>query len=230
MGTCDYLGPARAGRPCAYFAILRDPVDRLISEHNWCREVKWIGDQTCSGPAGAGDLKRTVNAKGLSTSAGFIAFANARGNVLLEHFAHSFALADFGYKDHPYAWHDRNAYNRITPMETRRNRQGDSNEADLAAAEFFLAHHFSVVGLMEEFETSVKRITKVLTGKEIPAEIFNLPEMHAHDSTQRNQTKGYVYRENLDEQALHKVRKAVALDLKLYAFAKKCFESFSSPT
>ena len=39
MGTCDYLGPARAGRPCAYFAILRDPVDRLISEHNWCHEV-----------------------------------------------------------------------------------------------------------------------------------------------------------------------------------------------
>ena len=155
---------------------------------------------------------------------------SARGNVLLEHFAHSFALADFGYKDHPYAWHDRNAYTRITPMQTRRNRQGDSNEvcrktrkairpntsaqnrrpspsllADLAAAEFFLAHHFSVVGLMEEFETSVKRITKVLTGKEIPAEIFNLPEMHAHDSTQRNQTKGYVYREKLDEQALHKV-------------------------
>ena len=97
----------------------------------------------------------------------------------------------------------RNAIRRNTSAQNR--RPSPSLLADLAAAEFFLAHHFSVVGLMEEFETSVKRITKVLTGKEIPAEIFNLPEMHAHDSTQRNQTKGYVYREKLDEQALHKV-------------------------
>ena len=58
---------------------------------------------------------------------------------------------------------------------------------------------------MEEFEESVKRITKILTGKEIPTKILNSPEMHAHDSTQRKQTKGYVYREKLDEQALHKV-------------------------
>lgn len=114
-------------------------------------------------------------------------------------------------------------------MQTRRNRQGDSNkvcrksriairrdtsaqnrrlspslQADLAAAEFILAHHFSVVGLMEEFEESVKRITKILTGKEIPTEILNSPEIHAHDSTQLKQTKSYVYRENLDEQALNK--------------------------
>ena len=61
-----------------------------MSEHNYCVEVGWTGDQTCSGPAGAAALKATA-------AEGFLKYAKARGNVLLEYVAHAVELGDFGW-------------------------------------------------------------------------------------------------------------------------------------
>lgn len=225
-GACEYLAK-QGGRRCSYFTMLRDPIDRLISEHNWCVEVGWYGDQTCSGPNGADSLQQVASRRSSDRSAhaGFVRFARARGNVLVEHVAHSFTLADFAWGDHPMAWHDRDKGVRVTPMEARRARQGDSNLADLEVAKFMLANHFAVVGLTERFEESAQRVAHVLAGRELPESVLRDPSLHAHNAKDRDRKHSYLSREALSDVELKQVREAVHLDLLLYRFAVELFES-----
>ena len=227
-GSCSYLTRAGGGLPCAYFTMLRHPIERLISEHNYCISVDWYGDETCCGPKGADDLRERGTAVGPDSSKAeaFVEYARARGNVLVAHFALSFEAADYLYKDHPVAWHDRPKGTRITPMEARRARQGDPNTSDLLTAKFMLSHHFSVVGLTERFDESVERMAKVLGGEELPLTLLDDPKIHAHDATTIADQTGYISKEDLTDKQIAKVQAAVSLDLELYDYAQKTFDAY----
>ena len=210
-GLCDGVDD------CAYFTVLRDPVDRLISEHNYCVEVDWVGDQTCSGPAGARALQRLAEEKG------FMAFARARGNVLLAHLAAPVTLADFAFRDDPFPWHARDPETRVSPIEVRQRRLGPPGAADLAAAKALLARRFAVVGLTERFDESMRAFAEVLAGAPLPASVLAADKASSH--TRHADDDRFVSRADLSKDDEKKLASLLAFDLKLYAFAKERFEA-----
>ena len=210
-GLCDGVDD------CAYFTVLRDPVDRLISEHNYCVEVDWVGDQTCSGPAGARALQRLAEEKG------FLAFAKARGNVLLAHLAAPVTLADFAFRDDPFPWHARDPETRVSPIEVRRRRLGPPGAADLAAAKALLARRFAVVGLTERFDESMRAFAEVLAGAPLPASVLAADKASSH--TRHADDDRFVSRADLSKDDEKKLASLLAFDLELYAFAKARFEA-----
>ena len=167
------------------------------------------------GPDGAAALEAAANR-------GFLDFARARGNVLLEHVGHAVELADFAYRDDPFAWHARDARRRVSPIEARRHREGPSNRADLAAAKRLLATRF-VVGLTSRFEESLRRFAHVFAGRELPASVLERPEASSH--TVHADDPRFVKLDALSAATRKELHRAVALDLKLYAFAEQLFDS-----
>lgn len=243
--TCDWIvggaGTARAvlgdgsSKGCGLFTVFRDPVDRMISELNYCEEIGWYKDQTCSGAAGADDLRALVrSARGRAGTkdapgAALLAFAKVRGNVQLEHIAGPLSKADFAVEPGtPADWHDRPVGNRTTPIERRRRRLGPANTADLAAAEYMLKHRYLAVGLTERFNESMIQMAAILA----PDRRFTLDAVlsahssrgHTHDHRSYGAETQRVERSALTSSQLDELNRMLQLDNTLYAAAVKAFE------
>ena len=219
--ACDWLAPRRI--PCGYFTMLRDPIDRLVSELNYCLEVEWIGDQTCTGPRGAAALEATVLDAFQRGGPGeaLVAFARARGNVMLEHVAGVVAAADFHYAGMPADWHRRNVSERVNPIDVRRRRQGPANMADLSVAKHLLQTQYVVLGFTDDFNRSITHMAAVLA----PGRTFTPPRgTHAHvhnHATFTHRGPFAVSREQLSKDVVNEVASLLSLDLLLYAHAKE---------
>mmetsp|Transcript_16782 Transcript_16782/g.34407 ORF Transcript_16782/g.34407 Transcript_16782/m.34407 type:complete len:416 (+) Transcript_16782:890-2137(+) len=234
--ACRWLREGKGGNKtamsCGYITIFRDPVDRMISELNYCEEVGWFKEQACTGGWGAVELRDHVSAardKGGPGEA-LVAYAERRGNVLLEHVAAPLTAADFFQLGQPDDWHDRDVEVRVNPLEMRRQRQGRVNEADLALGKLILSSQYAVVGLLEQLEETYNRIVGAVAPEHI--EKINitaiieegLVDSHAHDEFQNKDAPPPVSREDLSPEQLDRVVLAVNLDLELYHHAQYLFE------
>jgi bifunctional ADP-heptose synthase (sugar kinase/adenylyltransferase) len=152
-----------------------------------------------------------------------MAFASARGNVLLAHLAAPVTLADFAFRDDPFPWHARDPETRVPPIEVRRRRLGPPGAADLAAAKALLARRFAVVGLTERFDESMRAFAEVLAGAPLPASVLAADKASSH--TRHADDDRFVSRADLSKDDEKKLASLLAFDLKLYAFAKERFEA-----
>lgn len=168
--------------PCAYYLFVREPIARLISEYNYCHAGNFT-DQTCTGRRGA------RHARSLP---GLAAWAEERGNVLLEHLlplaAHDWrngvvhgAAGDAGSVAGGAAddrvridvpWRARDTATRVNPIETRRARQGPATRADLYVALSELRRRFAVIGLTERYDESLQMFAWALTGETLPPKVY----------------------------------------------------------
>ena len=151
-----------------------------------------------------------------------MAFARARGNVLLAHLAAPVTLADFAFRDDPFPWHARDPETRVPPIEVRRRRLGPPGAADLAAAKALLARRFAVVGLTERFDESMRAFAEALAGAPLPASVLAADAAASH--TQHADDDRFVKRADLSKDDEKKLAALLAFDLELYAFAKGRFE------
>ena len=245
--ACDWImGGAATARPvvgdgstghCGMFTMLRDPIDRMISELNYCEEIGWYKDQTCSGESGVDSLRALVHSalaggSGLQRTgcggAAILAFAKVRGNVQLEHVAGPLSKSDFAVESGtPPDWHDRPVGNRTTPIERRRRRLGPVNTADLMAAEFMLKHRYLAVGLTERFNESMVQMAAILA----PDRPFSLDAVlrmhtsggHTHNHRSFN-AQTQLQRSDLSDNQLAELESVLQLDILLYKTAVRIFE------
>mmetsp|Transcript_9486 Transcript_9486/g.13128 ORF Transcript_9486/g.13128 Transcript_9486/m.13128 type:complete len:529 (-) Transcript_9486:622-2208(-) len=192
-------------KPCAYYVIFRHPIARLLSEFKYCRSTINFRDQCCGGRIGIGRMR--------SEAITIVEWAQEKGNFMLEHLL-GFSSADWKTESNSsQSWHERNPYTRITPLETRRIREGAANQADLDYVLEHLDSWFAVIGILEQYETSLALISFALTGSVMPS--HQAASVHTH-----NQHSSSL---QLDPDTQAKVEDALHLDLALYAKATDIF-------
>ena len=229
--ACSWL--LHLDRPCQYFTMLREPIDRMISELNFCMHVKWVGDQTCTGPEGAAAFEVAVLAafKDAGPEKALLAFAEARGNVLVEHVGGALSSADFHYAGMPDDWHNRDPNLRVNPIEVRRRRQGPANRADLEAAKFVLEQQYVVVGFTDTYNESVREMALILApghAKGMPANAAGHAHVHDHTQFKRKQSSPlFVSRATLSPMIIEELKEVLSLDILLYQHARNLHSTAS---
>jgi len=205
FGACSRLALA----PCAYYVVLRHPVSRVVSEFEYCHSVQFE-DQCCTGRIGAAAMNKKPDVA---------AWAEERGNFMLEHFL---GLSDLDWADVSnnavgeafVPWHDRDASRRINPIETRRLREGAANAADLQLVLSHLEDWIAVIGITERFEESMALFSLALAGKPMPK--HRAASVHTHNANTSTDA--------LPPTTRRRIEAAVALDLQLYDAARNIFQ------
>jgi hypothetical protein len=211
--------------------MVRDPIARLISELNYCQAVKWVGEQTCTGFDGAEALKqRVLKAKMMGGPAeAFTQYAEHRGNQQLEHIGRdSFLESDFVQPGEHHDWHKRDPWTRINPIERRRARLGPLTKTHLAEAKTKLVTKFAAVGILEQYEESVRVFFNyVVPNADVDVHaIVERSRIESHDSTVEfgNGTAHTFAASDLSEDQIRRVQFAVQLDRELHTFAKQLLQ------
>ena len=142
------------------------------------------------------------------------------------------------------SWNKRDVERRISPIEARRLREGPATEADFVEVARALIEGLAVVGITERFEESLE-ITTFALGGHVPKDLgrgdsdnnpgWALPSsiVSSHKNTGHAPLSrgGAAPWETEMEHVLAsanaqtRIRKAIALDVRLYERAKEIFES-----
>jgi hypothetical protein len=158
-------------QPCTYFTLLRDPVERVISDYYYIRSYK----------------KHPFNQTLISQQ---------------------MSLEDLIIRGE---YHPDNCQTRFLSGAGKSVPHGQCTQDLLELAKKNLREHFSVVGIVEEFDKTLLLLQKNFGWKNISYTI-------------QNKNKKRLLKENLSQKTLSVIQDYNQLDLELYDYAKEQFQ------
>ncbi|XP_072033748.1 uncharacterized protein [Amphiura filiformis] len=228
FGVCNYL----TYKPCSYFTILRDPYERLISSYSYCRRAR--RDQICSA-LGANNV--SIREWALHQGSFFFQQLLFDPAFCTSHFMKNRTLMAMGGIAHDIVGSDR-IYaapcwfrQKVIMHNALTNNQ---SEMLLNFCLENLERWFAVIGLVEEYDTSLALLQgvynvpfkKCATGTAINKS--NYLNLHPMEKTTKNDTnaarKETLKQLKLELQRDPLVSKALSADVRLYKKAQEIFE------